>query len=66
MSNFSTTYLNESKAIIDAISIEKVELIARELAEIRSQMGRLFFLGVGGSAANCSHAGPCWRNREIQ
>ncbi len=56
MSNFSTTYLNESKAIIDAISIEKVELIARELAEIRSQMGRLFFLGVGGSAANCSHA----------
>jgi D-sedoheptulose 7-phosphate isomerase len=30
--------------------------MARALAELRERHGRLFFLGVGGSAANCSHA----------
>ena len=56
MPDFSTRYLNESKEIINAISTEKIELIARSLADVRSRGGRLFFLGVGGSAANCSHA----------
>lgn len=33
-----------------------VERVAQALAQLRKRKGRLFFLGVGGSAANCSHA----------
>ena len=39
-----------------AIDTERVERMARALAELRGRGGRLFLLGVGGSAANCSHA----------
>ena len=35
---------------------KKIEFIVTQLAELRTNGGRLFFLGVGGSAANCSHA----------
>jgi D-sedoheptulose 7-phosphate isomerase len=40
-------------AKIDHVAIER---IAEELFDLRERGGRLFFLGVGGSAANCSHA----------
>jgi len=42
--------------IASQIDIEKVEALANKLAEIRAREGRLFILGVGGSAANASHA----------
>ena len=49
-------FLAEASAIIDQIDCEAVERIASALAQLRSDGGRLFFLGVGGSAGNCSHA----------
>src|ERR1700692_4355324 len=39
-----------------AINIDVVETLAHELAALRERGGRLFLLGVGGSAGNCSHA----------
>jgi D-sedoheptulose 7-phosphate isomerase len=42
--------------VIDGIDADAVEKMADVLAATRDRGGRLFFLGVGGSAANCSHA----------
>jgi len=49
-------YLNEAAQIIHAINIHSVQSIVNLLIEVKSTQGRIFFLGVGGSAANCSHA----------
>ena len=54
--DFSTNYLREVSKIANEISTEKINSIAEELAYVRLQEGRLFFLGIGGSAGNCSHA----------
>src|SRR5262249_44664870 len=48
--------LAEAKTIIDRLDVHQIEHIAGMLAETRSRGGRLFILGVGGSAANASHA----------
>ena len=50
------TYFSEVKQIADAIDKELIEQLALELAGLRERGGRLFLLGVGGSAGNCSHA----------
>jgi D-sedoheptulose 7-phosphate isomerase len=52
----SSTFFAEVAKIAQAIDAAGVETMARELADLRQRGGRLFFLGVGGSAANCSHA----------
>jgi D-sedoheptulose 7-phosphate isomerase len=49
-------YLQEARLIIDRLDSAAIERMAEMLADMRSRQGRLFFLGVGGSAANCSHA----------
>lgn len=49
-------FLSEAKQIIDQIDTAEVESIATALSELRERRGRLFILGVGGSAANASHA----------
>lgn len=49
-------YLSEVKKIVDEININDIEKMISILKEIRNQNGRLFFLGVGGSAGNASHA----------
>jgi D-sedoheptulose 7-phosphate isomerase len=54
--SFSQQFLAEAKAIIDGLDLNQIELMATLLAETRSNGGRLFVLGVGGSAANASHA----------
>jgi D-sedoheptulose 7-phosphate isomerase len=54
--SYARKHLEESKRIIDLIDHEAVEKTAEILAAVRARGGRLFFLGVGGSAANCSHA----------
>ena len=54
--NYSAAHLHEAKVILDKIDTEAVEKMAELMAEINTKGGRLFFLGVGGSAANCSHA----------
>ena len=52
---FSDRHLQETRAIIDAIDTAAIERMASILAEVRDAEGRLFFLGVGGSAGNCGH-----------
>ena len=42
--------------IAKEISKSKIEIIAKQINKIRKNKGRIFFLGVGGSAGNCSHA----------
>jgi len=50
------TYLKQAAEIADKIDQGAIERIVSGLAELRERGGRLFILGVGGSAANCSHA----------
>jgi len=49
-------YFKEVSEITALISHVEIEQLATELAQLREHEGRLFLLGVGGSAANCSHA----------
>jgi len=53
---FVRDYLNEVKAITDALDTDQIARAAHILGEVRERGGRLFILGVGGSAANASHA----------
>lgn len=55
MSNVKT-YLDETKAIADLIRVTDIERMADELVELRERFGRLYVAGLGGSAANASHA----------
>ena len=55
------TFLAEAQAVAGRIASDMVERIADGLAELRARGGRLFLLGVGGSAANCSHAANDFR-----
>lgn len=52
----SNTYFNEVVKVAEQIDIDLVEKLANELRALRDRGGRLFVLGVGGSAGNCSHA----------
>jgi D-sedoheptulose 7-phosphate isomerase len=52
----SKTFFDEVVKIAQSIDAAGVESLVKELAALRQRGGRLFFLGVGGSAANCSHA----------
>jgi D-sedoheptulose 7-phosphate isomerase len=54
--SFSQEFLAEVQKIVSALDTGATERIAAILAEVRDQQGRLFVLGVGGSAANASHA----------
>jgi len=56
LSGFSASYLAETKAILDALDVSELDRIAEGLAAVRSSGGRLFILGVGGSAGHASHA----------
>jgi D-sedoheptulose 7-phosphate isomerase len=54
--SFSKEFLAESVAVIDAIDPVRIEDVARGLAAVREREGRLFIMGVGGSAGHASHA----------
>ena len=54
--SYAQQHLNEAQEIIDQIDIEAIEKVADLLATVKKDQGRIFFLGVGGSAGNCSHA----------
>jgi D-sedoheptulose 7-phosphate isomerase len=54
--SFSQGFFAQTAAIAAQIDHQLVEKMALELAAVRESGGRLFLLGVGGSAANCSHA----------
>src|SRR5205823_1496744 len=49
-------FLSEARRVIDALDVEAIERMATLLEQARGRGGRLFILGVGGSAANASHA----------
>ena len=55
-----TTHVQEFFAdvqnICAAIALETIEKLVQELVKLRARGGRLFLLGIGGSAGNCSHA----------
>lgn len=54
--NYSEQHLQETGEIVRRLDPAKCERAADLLAEVRARGGRLFILGVGGSAANASHA----------
>ncbi len=55
MNDFAETYLRESVEILHSLSVDAVEKIVTVMAEARRDGGRVFVLGVGGSAASGSH-----------
>lgn len=54
--SFAAQFLKEAAEIAAQIDTSRVEELATALAEVREAGGRVFFLGVGGSAGNASHA----------
>jgi D-sedoheptulose 7-phosphate isomerase len=54
--SYSQQHLAEVAVILSKIDAAAIERVAETLASVRSRGGRLFFLGVGGSAGNCGHA----------
>ena len=54
--SYASDHLEEAARILREIDADAIERVADVLALVRGRGGRLFFLGVGGSAANCSHA----------
>lgn len=61
MEPFVRDYLSESKTIIDQLPVDAIERVIASLVDLRNAGGRLFILGVGGSAANASHAANDFR-----
>ena len=53
---YTEQHLSETSRIVDALDRAAIDKVVDVLAAVRDRGGRLFFLGVGGSAANCSHA----------
>jgi len=56
MSSFSQSFLAEAIQVINKLDANAIERVVEHLVKVRERGGRLFFLGVGGSAANASHA----------
>jgi D-sedoheptulose 7-phosphate isomerase len=56
MTTFSDTYLGETESIVRSLDRDEIERLAQCLADVRARQGRLFILGVGGSAAHAGHA----------
>ena len=54
--SFATEYLAEAKQILERLDADAIEKMVGLLVELRSRGGRLFILGIGGSAGHASHA----------
>ena len=54
--DFAQRYLDECALLIKKLDASAIEAVARGLADCRDKGGRLFILGVGGSAGHASHA----------
>src|SRR3990167_155380 len=50
------TFLHETARIASLLDAHRIEAMVRELHALRERRGRLFVIGLGGSAANASHA----------
>ena len=53
---YSDLHLSETIEITKKIDTKKIENMVDLILNVRKEKGRIFFLGVGGSASNCSHA----------
>jgi D-sedoheptulose 7-phosphate isomerase len=53
---YAEQHMRESAQIIEKLDLGQIEKMADLLAQVKADGGRIFFLGVGGSAGNCSHA----------
>jgi D-sedoheptulose 7-phosphate isomerase len=56
MTTFTHAFIDETHRILDALDTASVEALAADLAAVRARGGRLFVLGVGGSAGHAGHA----------
>jgi D-sedoheptulose 7-phosphate isomerase len=56
MKTFTKAFLEESIKICERINYDHIENISNIISKIKKNKGRIFFLGVGGSAGNASHA----------
>ena len=56
MSDYVEKFLNETSEISKKIDKEHVNKVIERIKKDKDQRGRIFFLGVGGSAGNCSNA----------
>jgi D-sedoheptulose 7-phosphate isomerase len=56
VTDFSRQYLKESIELIQKLDVESIEALALGLSQVRESGGRLFILGVGGSAGHAGHA----------
>ena len=56
MKKFINSFLKESENISRNLDVTKIALMVKTKKSCKKNKGRIFFLGVGGSAANCSHA----------
>lgn len=54
--SYAKQHLDETARVVARLDADAIEKMVALLADVRASGGRLFFLGVGGSAANCSHA----------
>ena len=54
--SYALQHLKEVSEIVEKIDVTVIEKMADLLATVKAEGGRIFFLGVGGSAGNCSHA----------
>ena len=59
--SFISQYINDATKILELMDQDKIERMIQILLEIREKQGRLFLLGVGGSAGNCIHAANDFR-----
>ena len=53
---YAKRYFEEVRAIAKTIDLVLIEKMVQIILKVKEQKGRLFFIGVGGSAANCTHA----------
>ena len=55
------SFIEATQASLERLDPHAIEAMVAELVAVRARGGRLFLLGVGGSAANCSHAASDFR-----
>jgi D-sedoheptulose 7-phosphate isomerase len=54
--SYAEQHMKETVEIIKKMDVAAIEKMVDLLAKVKADAGRIFFLGVGGSAGNCSHA----------
>ena len=54
--SYTEQHLAETAAIVQQLDVGAIEKLIDVVAQVKADGGRIFFLGVGGGAANCSHA----------